>query len=122
MTAEEFRRQLGAKLLERGEGGHYLYDAASLVRLWDRGTDGTINKAEFRVGVRESLGLMARVDTIDAFFRQIDKDGGGDLDLPELKVSAPVACATNSRAHLVFLNCVLCALCALTCSRMRCCC
>lgn len=41
---------------------------------------------EFRVGVREDLGLRdAPNGLIDAYFGKFDVDGGGTIDVPELR-------------------------------------
>lgn len=55
-----------------------------LVAEWDRKHKGEISKVEFRQGVR-GLGLKADNKDIDTLFDTIDTDGGGSLDLPELK-------------------------------------
>jgi len=55
-----------------------------LVAEWDRKHKGEISKVEFRQGVR-GLGLKADNKDIDILFDTIDTDGGGSLDLPELK-------------------------------------
>ena len=72
-TLEEFRRSLGSILLKKNKAGKYIHDAAGLARLWDRGTDGTVNLAEFRIGIRKTLGLKTHVAPMDEFFKQIDK-------------------------------------------------
>ena len=41
---------------------------------------------EFRLGVREALGLNATSKDIDEIFERFDKDGGGTIDAPELGV------------------------------------
>jgi len=60
-----------------------------LVRDWDKNGDGDINKIEFRQCVtgkdKKSLGLVADNKEIDAFFSLMDADGGGSLELSELK-------------------------------------
>ena len=79
MNVDEFRRQLGNVLLAKKA------NAQELVSMWDRSRDGLISKMEFRVGVRNSLGLHVHIDAVDTLFRQFDEDGGGELDVPELK-------------------------------------
>ena len=51
---------------------------------WDKDKNGTINKTEFRVHVRH-LGVEAEDEAIDVCFDKYDVDGGGSLDIPELK-------------------------------------
>uniref|UniRef100_A0A7S2JIL7 EF-hand domain-containing protein n=1 Tax=Haptolina brevifila TaxID=156173 RepID=A0A7S2JIL7_9EUKA len=59
-----------------------------IVRDWDHGGRGSITRMEFRQGVREDLGLT-QLDgkTLDRWFDSIDQDGGGTLDLAELKTA-----------------------------------
>ena len=66
---------------------HRLYPCRSLpLRAGDRGHKGEISRMEFRRGLREDLGLHALEGKfIDGWFDSIDKDGGGTLDLAELK-------------------------------------
>ena len=57
-----------------------------LVRLWDKNDDGVLSKIEFRQAVRTpELGVSAKNSEIDAMFKEFDTDGGGTLDLKELK-------------------------------------
>ena len=59
-----------------------------MIAEWDRGRKGCISRIEFRRGVREDLGLHVLGNTvIDAWFDEVDTDGGGTLDLSELKVA-----------------------------------
>lgn len=60
------------------------YNPKDLVAEWDRKHKGEINKVEFRQGVR-SIGIKADNKELDMLFDSIDTDGGGSLDLPELK-------------------------------------
>ena len=55
-----------------------------LVLEWDRKHKGEISKVEFRQGVR-GLGLKADNKEIDTLFDSIDTDGGGSLDVPEVR-------------------------------------
>jgi hypothetical protein len=53
---------------------------------WDRGRKGAIGRTEFRQGVREDLGLRGLDNAVlDEWFEHMDKDGGGTLDLNELR-------------------------------------
>ena len=81
----EFERQLGDAMLHPPGA---LADVAprDLVLAWDRKKKGAISKVEFRIGVREDLGLRhAGNALIDAYFSKFDVDGGGTIDVPELR-------------------------------------
>ena len=78
-TVEEFRRELGRVLLSKKA------NAKELCEMWDRSRDGVLSKMEFRVGVRSSLGLHVHMEAVDKLFAQFDEDGGGELDLAELR-------------------------------------
>jgi len=56
------------------------------VRDWG-GSDGSIDRAEWRKEVRALGGghMVADNQELDAIFESIDKDGGGTLDIPEVK-------------------------------------
>lgn len=82
VRATTFERRLGFALLAKLDGGAQLAD---LVRSWDFNKDGDISGAEFRACVRNSLKLTAENAEIDGFFNRVDADGGGSLDLAELK-------------------------------------
>lgn len=56
-----------------------------LVRSWDKNGDGVVNKIELRQAVRNKLGLKATNKEIDDMFDTFDADGGGSLDLKEIK-------------------------------------
>ena len=60
------------------------YNPKDLVAEWDRKHKGEINKVEFRQGVR-GMGIKADNKDLDTLFDSIDADGGGSLDVPELK-------------------------------------
>ena len=77
-----FERRLGTQLIKEMSGGKKLED---LVREWDKNGDGDINQIEFRACVRNNLCMKADNKEIDAFFSQMDKDGGGALDLSEIR-------------------------------------
>lgn len=51
------------------------------------GSDGSIDRAEWRKEVRALGGghMVADNQELDAIFESIDKDGGGTLDIPEVK-------------------------------------
>lgn len=70
--------KLGAALIEKK------CKPKELVAEWDKKMKGCINKIDFRMGVR-SLGLAANNAEVDALFNEYDDDGGGSLDIPELR-------------------------------------
>jgi Ca2+-binding EF-hand superfamily protein len=75
------RTKLGELLVAKG------VKMGDIVAKWDRSGDGEIDKAEFR---REVIGLGVeneRASEIDALFDELDGDGGGTLDLNEVKAS-----------------------------------
>jgi Ca2+-binding EF-hand superfamily protein len=72
--------QLGSIMTEKG------IRAADVVAKWDRSGDGEIDKKEFRREV-VALGVEATPSEIDALFESLDGDGGGSLDLKELRVA-----------------------------------
>ena len=58
--------------------------ASEIIQRWDPSGDGQIDIFEFRTNVR-GLGLEASNDELDDLFRSLDEDGGGTLDMPEVK-------------------------------------
>jgi len=72
--------QIGTCLHQRG------VKVSELVRDWG-GSDGSIDRAEWRKEVRALGGghMVADNQELDAIFESIDKDGGGTLDIPEVK-------------------------------------
>ena len=58
--------------------------ASEIIQRWDPSGDGQIDIFEFRTHVR-GLGLDASNDELDDLFRSLDEDGGGTLDMPEVK-------------------------------------
>eukprot|EP00966_Prymnesium_polylepis_P216345 5008352-Prymnesium_polylepis.1 len=60
--------------------------AIELAKKWDLQGTGSITKIDFRTNVR-NLGLKAEDDEIDALFARMDDDGGGSLDLVELRTA-----------------------------------
>ena len=64
----------------------YVRGAASTLALAENG-DGDINLNEFRGCVRNSLGIKADNKEIDILFSKLDEDGGGSLDLAEVKTA-----------------------------------
>ena len=80
LSVQQLETMLGVALLNM-KG-----DLKNLVRDWGRHTPGEIGRMEFRRGVREDLGLhRLESKTLDAWFKSIDKDGSGTLDVSELK-------------------------------------
>ena len=65
---------------------------ADLVKAWDsegkadKKNGGAVNKTSFKNNVRK-MGLVADDEALDAMFDRIDDDGGGTLDLQELKAA-----------------------------------
>lgn len=58
---------------------------ADIVVKWG-GRDGLVDPVEFRTNVK-GLGLTATNDEIDGLFKSLDKDGGGKLDIDEIKAA-----------------------------------
>ena len=54
-----------------------------LINSWDA-TEGDVSQAQFRKNVR-GLVVDATAEEMDELFSSIDLDGGGTLDLDELK-------------------------------------
>lgn len=79
VSAVDLGRLLGETLLSKN------INPKELVHIWDRSRDGEISRAEFRLGVRENLGIKADNAAIDLYFEKFDADGGGSIDLPELR-------------------------------------
>ena len=81
-----FEMKLGSAILAKLGTVGKIQD---LIRDWDKNGDGDINKIEFRQVVTgrdlKSLGLKADNKDIDSFFQGMDADGGGSLELAELK-------------------------------------
>jgi len=50
---------------------------------YDTSGDGAIDKIEFRSMLTEGSLLKVKLEEIDDYFSQIDKDGGGDVDFEE---------------------------------------
>lgn len=69
---------------------------ALLVKQWAKNGEEPISKMEFRQRVRK---LLPKVDTteIDALFVEWDDDGGGCLDLNELKDALKRCCASAAK-------------------------
>ena len=53
---------------------------------WDTRNDGEIGRGDFRKHSR-ALGVVASTEDLDACFDSIDADGGGSLDVDELRVA-----------------------------------
>ena len=60
--------------------------ARQILIKWDTGGDGEISKSEFRKHSR-NLGVVASTADLNECFDSIDEDGGGTLDVAELKVA-----------------------------------
>ena len=58
--------------------------ATEIVSRWDPSGTGQIAMRQFRINVR-GLGLEASDHEIDGLFRSLDEDGGGTLDMSEIK-------------------------------------
>ena len=82
----EFEHRLGQVLLSRQ------IEPAEAVRSWDRKHKGALTRIEFRLGVREALGLTnATSKDIDAIFDEFDTDHGGTIDVPARDPHTPAA-------------------------------
>ena len=71
--------QLGVILVKKG------LKVSDLVAKWG-GAKGFIDKHDFRHEVN-ALGLSAAASDVDALFDQLDDDGGGTLDIAEVKLA-----------------------------------
>ena len=71
-------QQLGAQIVSKN------MKLAELVAKWDTDNDKSVSKKEFREHVAE-LGVVGTREEVDALFDTYDDDGGGSLDLEELK-------------------------------------
>jgi len=69
---------LGAMILKRN------LKIGDVIAKWDKSKDGDVSMDEFRASVIE-MGVEAPAEEIDTLFRSLDDDGGGSLDLNELK-------------------------------------
>ena len=112
---EQFERRLGRALLENqqkmgGGGGGSSVELgkkamAALMKAWDTNGDGELSKMELRQAIRGKkegeLGLKATNQEIDQLFDDFDSDGGGTLDLKELRpcLKALVDAATAAEAE-----------------------
>ena len=68
----EFERLLGDALVRKGAAPR------DLVLAWDRKSKGAVTRVEFRLGVREDLGLRDAPNALlDTYFGKFDVDGGG---------------------------------------------
>ena len=77
-------RRFGKALLDKcGVDGKL----TEFVREFDRKQSGVLSKMEFRLLVRNGLGLKMDNTTIDEFFLKLDDDGGGSLDLKEVRAA-----------------------------------
>lgn len=60
--------------------------AADIVNTWDTSGDSALSKKEFREAVMVMLPGVEQGE-VDALFNSLDDDGGGKLDLAEIKVA-----------------------------------
>lgn len=58
--------------------------AADVARKWDSSGDGDIDKKEFQKNVL-AMGVTHSADEVDALFDSLDADGGGSLDMNEVR-------------------------------------
>ena len=65
-----------------------------LFRSWDDNGDGIVTRAEFHKAMKQ-LGLQVPKDAIDTIFSRWDKDGGGELSLPEMTKILRMAATTQ---------------------------
>lgn len=79
IVEKTFAQRLGNTLVQKQS------KPKDLVAAWDQKHKGSVNKVEFRQGVRKGLGLKAENKDIDDLFDEYDDDGGGTLDAAELK-------------------------------------
>lgn len=92
------RDRLLAGALTRQKG-----DLKQLLKDWDRGKSGALTRVEFRMGVREDLGLHY-LDSkyIDGWFDAIDKDGAhrvhATMRVPTHLSVRPRSCASETLA------------------------
>jgi hypothetical protein len=87
-SSSTLERQLGGAIVARGGDKDGLKKGewvASLMREWDKNGDKLISKGEFRQAVRSSFQIKADNSSIEALFDSLDSDGGGTLDLQEIK-------------------------------------
>ena len=70
--------QLGVLLMKKN------LKIGEVLKAWDGDGDGTVTRKEFRVKVID-MGVQAHPLDIDRFFDSYDNDGGGSLDLEEVK-------------------------------------
>ena len=77
-TQPTVEAQLGAAIVARN------WKAADIMMRWDADGDGLLSKGEFRQNVQD-LGVIGTPDAIDELFDEYDADGGGELDLKELR-------------------------------------
>jgi hypothetical protein len=63
----------------------YKQSTAHLIKEWDRNRDGQISKTEWRLALRNVLGLKLSNSDLDALFKDFDTDGSGLIDLSEMK-------------------------------------
>ena len=80
---QSIEARLGAMIMKRN------MKIGEVVSKWDKDGDNTVSRAEFRQNVKE-LGVDDKSSTakndINALFDSLDTDGGGALDLEEVKI------------------------------------
>jgi len=70
--------QLGQLIMKRN------LKIGDVITKWDPSGDGSVDKGEFRTNVI-AMGVKAEPEAIDELFDSLDDDGGGELDVKELK-------------------------------------
>jgi len=70
--------QLGQLIMKRN------LKIGDVITKWDPSGDGSVDKGEFRTNVI-AMGVKAEPEAIDELFASLDDDGGGELDVKELK-------------------------------------
>ena len=74
-----------------------------VITRWDPSGDGSVDKGEFRSNVF-ALGVVAEAAAVDALFEELDDDGGGSLDVAELKVCGARRAHTGPRRDRAIIS------------------